>query len=285
MAKEKFVRSKPHVNIGTIGHEFIMAYQRNGLTLEQAQEQAFHDFVKANKRSALLPDVIDTMTSGLPAILRLVKRYEGTDKVIMPRFDSGGVAAQCVAWKKMTLAAGIPSTKMVVEDGYTPEKAFETKKRYRQAGFDPNDIIVGAGGYFQQGCSRDAASLVYKRSATMHESGLEQSLKFSDAPGKLSLPGRIRLYGKGDTIIVAQAEEQIDGEPLMVKVVDQGRIVYHEDLTKQHERARKTWDQYRKIEYSPMTQALIDKRTQERALLNQGGQDHEDHLLECRHAV
>ncbi|MBI5398572.1 DUF5598 domain-containing protein [Candidatus Woesearchaeota archaeon] len=256
-------------DIGTVGHEFIMAYQRQGISLEEAQEQAFRDFVQANSRSALLPDVINTMTSGLPAILKLVKEYQGINKVIMPRFDSGDVPAQCIAWKRMTLAAGIPMTKMVVEDGYTPQKAKDTKRLYAEAGFDPDDIIVGAGGYFQQGCLRDAASLVYKRGATMHPGGLERSLKFSDSPGKESIPGSIRIYGKGNTMIVAQAEEEIDGEPLMVKVVENGRIVYGEDLDAQRERVERTWNQYNRIEYSSMTQRIIAERTREReALLN-----------------
>ena len=103
-------------DIGTVGHEYIMAYQKEGRTLEQAQRIAFEEFVDANDRSALLPDVIDTIKSGLPEILRLVKKYEGTNKLIMPRFDSGNIAYQCITWKRMTLAAGVLETKMVVED-------------------------------------------------------------------------------------------------------------------------------------------------------------------------
>lgn len=251
-------------DIGTIGHEFIMAYQRAGIRLEEAQEKAFRDFVEANQRSALLPDVINTLHSGLPMILKLVQEYQGTDKIIMPRFDSGDVAAQCIHWKNMTLQAGIPATKMVVEDGYTPLKARETKQRYARAGFNPDDIIVGAGGYFRQGCTRDAASLVYKRSATEYDGKLEASLKFSDSPGKESIPGRIRIYEQGNKLMVAQEGEVIDGTPLMVKVVDNGRIVYDEDLHQQAERAEKTWNKYATIEYSPLTQNIIKARVEER---------------------
>ncbi len=256
-------------DIGTVGHEFIMAYQRKGRTLEEAQILAYEDFVQANDRSALLPDVVHTIVSGLPAILKLILKYKGTNKVIMPRFDSGDVSAQCIEWKKMTLAAGIKETKMVVEDGYTPGKAKLTKELYAKAGFNPNDIIVGAGGYFQEGCSRDAISLAYKRSATMHEE-LESSLKFSDSPGKESIPGQVRIYGRGDTIIVAQAGEEINGDFLMVKVVENGRIIYDEDLHKQHQRALETWNKYTKIEYSPKTQELIAERTKEKEELLAG---------------
>ncbi|MDO8556519.1 MAG: hypothetical protein Q7R96_05105 [Nanoarchaeota archaeon] len=254
-------------DIGTIGHEDIMAYQRKGISLEEAQRQAFEDFVEANQRSALLPDVINTIHSGLPAILALVKRYQGTEKIIMPRFDSGNVPEQCITWKKMTLEAGILETKMVVEDGYNPTKARETRERYAAAGYNPDDIIVGAGGYFQEGCSRDAISLAYKRSATRHASGLEGSIKFSDSPGKESIPGQIRIYERGNTLIVAQAGETIEGTLLSQKVVSNGRIVYNETLQTQHQRALDTWNKYSTIEYSPQTQAMIDTRTQERTLL------------------
>ncbi len=254
-------------DIGTIGHEFIMAYQRRGLTLEQAQEQAFREFVAANQRSALLPDVIDTISSGLPAILRLVKEYQHTDKIIMPRFDSGDVALQCILWKRMTLDAGIPSTKMVVEDGYTPKKAQETKALYAAAGFNPDDIIVGAGGYFQDGCERDVASLVDKRSATYHGTRLESSMKFSNSPGKESIPGRVRVYAQGRVLVVAQEDEMVDGIPLMQKVVDNGRICYAENLQLQWQRTQQTWDSYDSIEYSPATENLMDTRRQELATL------------------
>ncbi|MBI4918630.1 DUF5598 domain-containing protein [archaeon] len=253
-------------DIGTVGHEFIMAYQKKGRTLEVAQILAYEDFVQANDRSALLPDVVHTVASGLPAILKLVLKYKGTNKVIMPRFDSGDVPAQCIEWKKMTLLEGIKETKMVVEDGYNPTKAKLTKELYAKAGFNPEDIIVGAGGYFQESCSRDAISLAYKRSATMHEE-LESSLKFSDSPGKESIPGQVRIYGRGDTMIVAQAGEKINGEFLMIKVVENGRILYNEDLHKQHQRALETWNKYTKIEYSPKTLEIINARTREKEVL------------------
>ncbi len=276
-------------DIGTVGHEFIMAYQKEGRTLEDAQFLAYEDFVNANERSALLPDVVHTVASGLPAILKLVLKYQGTGKVIMPRFDSGDVPAQCVEWKKMTLAAGIKETKMVVEDGYNPTKAKLTKELYAKAGFNPEDIIVGAGGYFQDGCSRDAISLAYKRSATMHgvnviafnpkkmksidawikeaekaEQKIEASLKFSDSPGKESIPGRVRVYENGSTLIVAQEGEKINGSLVYQKIVDNGRIVYKEDWHEQSDRANKTWNKYTKIEYSPKTLEIIEARTQEK---------------------
>lgn len=275
-------------DIGTVGHEFPMAYQKEGRTLEEAQDLAYDDFVRANERSALLPDVVHTIKSGLPTIMKLVKKYEGTSKTIIPRFDSGNVPGQCVTWKKETLEEGIEKTSMVVEDGYTPAKAKETFEEYNCAGFSEEEIITGAGGYFQEGCERDTISLAYKRSATMHgeeviafnpemesidawienalDSGqkLEASLKFSDSPGKESIPGRVRVYENGSTLMVAQEGEQIEGKPVYQKLLSNGRIVYGEDLHKQNSRANDTWNKYTKIEYSPKTLEIMNARRKEK---------------------
>jgi len=250
-------------DIGTVGHEFIMAYQKRGMSLEDAQERAFDDFVNENQRSALLPDVINTIKSGLPAILRQLIKHKGSEKVIMPRFDSGDVPKQCLYWKRMTLDAGFKETQMVVEDGYNPTKGRETKRIYAATGFNPKDIIVGAGGYFQEGCMRDAASLVDKRGATEHNGVLESSMKFSDSFGKSSQPGQIRVYERDRTLIVAQARESIDARLVSVRLVANGRIVYPENLEVQKQRADRTWNLYNKIEYSPATRRVIDERTAE----------------------
>jgi nicotinic acid phosphoribosyltransferase len=249
-------------DIGTLGHEFIMAYQKSGMSLEDAQRQAFQDFVKENEKSALLADTIHTTKSGLKEALKFLK--ENPEKSIGPRLDSGDVASQAVKWKEMNLQNNIEKTWLVVEDGYTPKKAKETFEQYESNGFNSTEIIVGAGGYFKDKCTRDEISLAYKRSATYHDGQLQPSLKFSDSKGKESIPGNIRLYERGDTLVVAQASEEIDGKPLMQKLVENGRILYNESLDDQNKRANETWNKYEKIEYSDLTQKLIDERYEEK---------------------
>jgi nicotinate phosphoribosyltransferase len=251
-------------SIGTVGHEYIMSYQKKGMTLEDAQEKAFRDFINHNQKSALLPDIIDTINSGLPLILKLIKEYEGSGKVIMPRFDSGDIKEQVIAWKKMTLEAGIEHSPMVVEDGFTPKKSREIKEWYASHGYDPNEIIVGAGGYFQEGNTRDAISLAYKRTSTSHDGVDEPSIKFSDTPGKFSLPGPIRVYERGSTLIVARKGETVDGTPLYKHLIKNGRINYFESLDEQSARAEATWNKYDRIEYSPQIKTIIEERTRER---------------------
>ena len=192
------------------------------------------------------------------------RESRGTGRVCRPRFESGDIAHQCIYGKRMTLEAGFKEAKMVVEDGFNPAKIHEVKQAYASAGFNPDDIMVGVGGYFQEGTLRDTLSLVDKRGATMHGSRLERSLKFSDSPGKESIPGQLRVYERGSTLVVAQFDEPVDGLLLSQRLVANGRIAYTEDLDRQHQRARETWSRYDGIEYSPMTQAIIDARMQEK---------------------
>jgi nicotinate phosphoribosyltransferase len=51
---------------------------------------------------------------------------------------------------------------------------------------------------------------------------------------------------------VADKSESIDGDPLFVKLVDQGRVVYAEDFRTQAARAEQTWTRYSKWEASPL---------------------------------
>ena len=94
-------------------------------------------------------------------------------------------------------------------------------------------LFPGAGGYWWRLVHRDTVAAAFKRTAT----GDRPNVKFSNSPGKESIGGYLRVYGRGDTLIVADASETIDGEPLFVKLVEQGRIVYRESFREQAARA------------------------------------------------
>ena len=84
-------------------------------------------------------------------------------------------------------------------------------------------------------------------------------MKFSNSPGKESLGGYLRVFGRGKALVVAEASESIDGEPLFVKLVEQGRMVYRESFPEQAERAERTWGRYRRVELSPLVQEYRDR--------------------------
>jgi hypothetical protein len=124
-------------------------------------------------------------------------------------------------------------------------------------------LFPGAGGYWWKLVHRDTVSAAFKRTATADR----PNVKFSNSPGKETIPGYLRVYGRGDTMIVADKSESIDGEPLFVKLVDQGRIVYHESYQAQAARAEQTWNRFTKWEVSEKVgdylQRFRDMRTAE----------------------
>src|SRR5204863_8129796 len=95
----------------------------------------------------------------------------------------------------------------------------------------------------------------FKRSAT----GDKPNVKFSNSPGKESLGGYLRVYGDGDTLVIADASEPAQGEPLFVKLVDQGRMVYRESFEDQAARADRTWGKYKKTRLSPKVGETMER--------------------------
>jgi hypothetical protein len=66
-------------------------------------------------------------------------------------------------------------------------------------------------------------------------------------------------FGTDEALVIADASEPAQGEPLFVKLVEQGRIVYRESFEEQAARAERTWERYRRVEWSPRV-----RETQER---------------------
>ena len=131
----------------------------------------------------------------------------------------------------------------------TPEAVRQVYDHFRQAtGEEPTMLFPGAGGYWWRLVHRDTVAAAFKRTAT----GDHPNVKFSNSPGKESLGGYLRVYGRDDALIVADASESIDGEPLFVKLVEQGRIVYRESFQEQADRADRTWGRYKHVELSPL---------------------------------
>src|SRR5262249_53082856 len=86
----------------------------------------------------------------------------------------------------------------------------------------------------------------FKRTAT----GDRPNVKFSNSPGKETIGGYLRVYARDDVVVVADASEPPHGEPLFVKLVDHGRIVYRESFEDQADRAARTSERYARWEMS-----------------------------------
>jgi len=248
-------------SIGTIGHEMMSATQSLDRTLGEAEYEMMHRFVSRMGTASLLADLVDAETVGLENALRVIRAHPETDRVGI-RVDSGDIAAQCVLYFRKLKELGVKPRLIVFEDEVSPEVVRRVYQTFReQTGEEPTMLFPGAGGYWWRLVHRDTVAAAFKRSAT----GDQPNVKFSNSPGKESIGGYLRVYGREDTLIVGDASEPPQGEPLFVKLVDQGRIVYRETFQDQAARADRTWDRYRRWELSPKVKAVMDRFNQMRA--------------------
>jgi hypothetical protein len=137
---------------------------------------------------------------------------------------------------------------IVFEDEVTPDTVRKVYDQFRrETGVEPTLLFPGAGGYWWRLVHRDTVAAAFKRSAT----GSHPNVKFSNSPGKESLGGYLRVYGNGETLVVADASEAAQGEPMFVKLVENGRIIYRESFEEQAERAERSWGRYKRCNLSP----------------------------------
>lgn len=237
--------------VGTIGHEMMCASQSFDQSLGDAEYEMMDRFVTRMGTASLLCDLVDAETVGLQNALRVMKAHPEADSVGI-RVDSGDIAQQCVLYFQAMRKAGITPRMIVFEDEVTPDKVHEVYDVFRrETGMEPTMLFPGAGGYWWRLVHRDTVAAAFKRTAT----GCHANVKFSNSPGKESIGGYLRVYEQGDTLIVADVSESPQGEPLLVPLVRQGKIVYRESFPEQADRARSSWGRYKKWEMSPAVAA------------------------------
>jgi nicotinate phosphoribosyltransferase len=235
-------------SVGTIGHEMMCAAQSFDRSLADAEYEMMDRFVSRMGTASLLCDLVDAETVGLENALRVIRSHPETDRVGI-RVDSGDIAGQCVLYFERMRQLGITPRQIVFEDEVSPDAVRRVYAVFREkTGQEPTVLFPGAGGYWWRLVHRDTVSAAFKRTAT----GDRPNIKFSNSPGKETIPGYIRAYGRDNTMVVADASESIAGEPLFVKLVEQGRVVYRESFPEQAARADRTWSKYKKWEPSPV---------------------------------
>jgi nicotinic acid phosphoribosyltransferase len=250
-------------SVGTIGHEMMGAAMSPDRPLGEAEYDVMERFVRHRGTASLLCDLVDAESVGLENALRVIRNHPETDRVGV-RVDSGDIAGQCILYFQRIEALGIAPRMIVFEDEVTPETVRDVYDRFREAtGREPEMLFPGAGGYWWRLVHRDTLAAAFKRTMTDGR----PNMKFSNSPGKESIPGRLRVYAQDDQLIVADASEAIDGEPLFVKLVEQGRVVYDEPFAVQADRAEQTWGRYREMVLSPVVAATMasfrERRDQE----------------------
>jgi nicotinic acid phosphoribosyltransferase len=236
--------------IGTIGHEFLSSLQSFSKDLDRTEFEAMDLFVSKQGSASLLSDLVDAESVGLKNSIRIMKKHHDNERVGV-RIDSGNLAGQCVEYYLKMKDEGIDGRTIVFEDEVTPDKVREVFSIFKkETGVEPDILFPGAGGYYYRQFHRDTISAAFKRSMT----GNNPNTKFSNSPGKESLPGKIRVYEQDETLVVATDGEQVEGKPLFTRLVENGKIVNPEDMdfTTQAERADRTWEKYKGYTLSPL---------------------------------
>lgn len=242
-------------SIGTIGHELMCASQSYDKTLQDAEYEMMDKYVTAMGSGSLLCDLVDAETVGLTNAIRVIKNHPETSQIGI-RVDSGNIAEQCVLYYHRMKSEGIDTRRIVFEDEVNPESVRHVYQVFREkTGIEPEMLFPGAGGYWWRLVHRDTVAAVFKRSAT---NGIP-NIKFSNSPGKESIPGTIRLYQQGNKLLVADQSESVDGVPLFVELVRNGRIVYSESFESQANRASATWNHIQSWECSELIKHSIER--------------------------
>jgi nicotinic acid phosphoribosyltransferase len=242
-------------SIGTIGHEMMSAAQTFDRSLADAEHEMMDRFVTRMGHASLLCDLVDAETVGLENAIRVMKDHPAETRVGI-RVDSGDTAEQCVQYHRAIQQAGLATRTIVFEDEVTPDTVRHVCEHFRKVtGQEPTMLFPGAGGYWWRLIHRDTIAAAFKRTATNGH----PNIKFSNSPGKETVPGILRVHARGDTLIVADASEAPDGEPLFVRLVHQGRLVYQETFDEQADRADRTWNRYRRWEMSTLVRSYAER--------------------------
>ncbi|HSD23918.1 MAG TPA: nicotinate phosphoribosyltransferase [Solirubrobacterales bacterium] len=215
--------------VGTMAHSYVLSFE--------SEEEAFEAFMRENPGNALLlVDTYDTLEGVRHAI-------EASRRTGIPltgiRIDSGDLAGLAREARRLLDEAGLRDAVIVASGDLEEHRIAELCR----AG-TPIDIWgVGT----ELGTSRDAPVVngVYKLVAELSGGAWRGVAKRSE--GKATLPGAKQVFRRfhGETMaedVLGTAEEELEGEPLLVAAMRSGEIVHEETLEQMRERTRHSLD-------------------------------------------
>jgi nicotinate phosphoribosyltransferase len=204
---------------GTMAHSYVMTFKRE-LDSFRAYAATFP------KKTILLVDTYDVKKGIRNAVAVGLDLKEKGHRLLGIRLDSGNIAALSRFARRQFDRAGLRSVKILASGNLDEFRIKELLKK----GAMVDSFGVGT----NMGTSIDAPCLdvIYKLSEVTDDSGkFLPVMKLSKA--KVTYPGRKQVFrfcdkkGKFVKDILGLENELIGGEPLLIKVVDKGKIVYH----------------------------------------------------------
>ena len=203
---------------GTMAHSFVMSYPK--------EIDAFRAFAKTfPNKTTLLIDTYDDI-SGAEKAATVAKELEATGfKLGGLRLDSGDLAEDSKKVRKILDDQGLSYVKIFASGDLDEFKIQELL----ESGAAIDSFGVGT----KMGTSADRPYLdvIYKLCETLSADGsFSPIMKLSK--DKITLPGRKQVYrfkdsnGYFEKDIIALASERVQAEPLLVKVMEKGKVSY-----------------------------------------------------------
>ena len=206
--------------VGTMAHSFVMSFKKE-IDSFLAYGTTFPD------RTTLLVDTYDTKRGIENAISIGLYLKEKKHRLQGIRLDSGDIVSLSGFARQALDRAGLNYVKIFASGNLDEFKI----KDLLEKGARIDNFGVGT----HMGTSIDAPSLdvIYKIGEVTDEQGkFLPTMKLSKA--KVTYPGRKQVFrvrdkdGKFIKDILGLEKERVEGEPLLKKVVDQGRVVYRQ---------------------------------------------------------
>lgn len=203
---------------GTMAHSFVMSF-KNELDSFLAYSRTFP------AKSILLVDTYDVKKAIQNAIRVGIELKEKGFRLLGIRLDSGNIVSLSKLARKMLDDAGLRYVE-IFASGNLDE--FKIKDILKSGGCCDS---FGVGTHMGSSIDAPALDAIYKLSEVSDASGgFLPTMKLSK--GKVSYPGRKQVFRvedkRGNFIrdVLALESEKIDGKPLLLKVVEEGNLVY-----------------------------------------------------------
>ena len=244
---------------GTMAHSFIMSYPK--------EIDAFRAFSKTfpNKSTLLIDTYNDISGAEKAAVVAKELETKGF-RLGGVRLDSGDLAEDSKKVRKILDDQGLTYVKIFASGDLDEFKIHELLAN----GAKIDSFGVGT----KMGTSADKPYLdvIYKLCETIAEDG--ESLPIMKlSKDKITLPGRKQVYrsknkiGEYEKDIIALAEEKVQGEPLLIKVMEKGKIIYklpslNEIRANTEKNLAKLPDGYKALTDAPIYPVEISKKLQ-----------------------
>ena len=203
---------------GTMAHSFVMSFEK--------EVEAFRAFAKTfpNKSTLLIDTYNDLAGAENAAVVAKELEAKGS-KLGGVRLDSGDLAEISKKVRRLLDEKGLGYVS-IFASGDLDEYGIEELLR-KSAKID----AFGVGTRMGTSADKPYVDVIYKLCETQSATGeFSPIMKLSE--GKITLPGRKQVYrfkdaqGNYAKDVIALANEKYEAEPLLIKVMEKGRITY-----------------------------------------------------------